>query len=71
VKSKHELVPGDGVDVRVIRLLSMGIRDNFTTREEWIPGGVQYIDDTKVRIYVYGVETRYYPIESNDWRPAK
>jgi hypothetical protein len=71
VKSKREAQPGDGVDVRVIRLLSRGILDGVVTREEWIPGDVQRIDDTTVTIYVYGLETRAYPIESSDWRLAK
>jgi len=70
MKSKNELQPGDGVDVRVVRFLSNGILDGFTTREEWIPGCVRFIDDLTVTVLIYGHGLRAYPIKSNDWRPA-
>jgi hypothetical protein len=68
---KNELKVGDGVDVRITRLLSCGIRDGFTTRDEWIPGSVSSIGDDTVTIFVHEqCARRVYPIDSSDWRPA-
>jgi hypothetical protein len=71
VKTKQELQPGDGVDILVARLLSNGIRDGFTTREEWLPGAVRRIDDSTVTVFIYGQGLRDYPINDDRWRPAK
>jgi len=72
MKSKNELKPGDGVDVRVLRWNGSFVNGHVDAREAWIPGAVVYVDDSTVTVMVYEfAERRTYPIDSTDWRPAR